>query len=268
MNAFEKALSDLTFRIPPQILEAVFVDPFRSWEARPRSLTEIIASSVVRPRVCVDVNLNGGGRVARIPLNKAERTQVDLYVQIFRIPKALTEGCSILSADSVSYMDITKLPAFGLASNAQNSQLLQGGQAVMDVHAAIPVISTARVTLIAENTIMVRDTITLPSDCWLNCRLMLDETLSNLQPTSYRHFSKLVELAVKSYIYNQFIVYTSEAELAGGQGLSQFRTTIESYADAEELYQDYLKTKWEKVNRMNDTEQFTKLTRLTIGGMR
>ena len=138
----------------------------------------------------------------------------------------------------------------------------------MDAMGSMPVTSTAYVQLIGENVVMVRDTVLLPANIYLRCLLENDSNMSHIQLKSYRDFSKLVELAVKAYIYNEYVITMDMGELYAGQQLGRFKEIIDNYADAEELYQTFLTERWEKVSLMNDRETWTRHLRLRMGGFR
>jgi hypothetical protein len=131
----------------------------------------------------------------------------------------------------------------------------------------IPITSTSDAYLIAENTIKITDVFTMPANAILRCTLENDEGLNNIQPRSYHDFFQLVEFAVKSHIYNELIVDIDMAELQGGQQLGIFKSIVEGYADAEQNYQDKLKS-WRAISLMNDTPAFHRFIKLTIGANR
>lgn len=267
MGPLSKCIDEVKFRIPRAILEAVFIKRAQHWRLTPASLDEHILNEVVRPRVLVDCNLVGGTEVF-IPLDGVPLERGNDYTTVYRIPKDKTQGRSIMSVLNITFSDPTKVSSYGVAAGAHNSIMMQAGQAVMDAMGSMPVTSTAYVQLIGENVVMVRDTVVLPANIYLRCLLENDENMSHLQLKSYRDFSKLVEYAVKAYIYNEYVIPMDMGELYGGQALGRFKEIIDSYADAEELYQDFLRDKWQKISLMNDREQHTRFLRLMMGGFR
>lgn len=267
--AVSKALDEVKFRINKRVLEKVFITRHQTgWRnPQPLSLDEQILREVIRPRVMVDCNLVGGTE-AIIDLNGLIADRANDYTSVYRIPKDKTQGRSIQSVLNITFSDPTKASSYGVAAGNQATSMLQAASSVMNAMGSIPITSTARVSLIGENVVMVRDTVVLPANIYLRCILENDEAMSHIQLKSYVHFSNLVTLAVKAYIYNEYIVEMDMGELHGGQSLGVFKTLIEGYADAEELYQTYLLEKWQKVALMNDVESYTRLLRSVIGGPR
>lgn len=270
MNPITKAVDEVKFRIPRDILKQIFQDKSYNWRSTPISIDEQILARVIRPRVLVDCNLVGGTE-ALISLDGADREVVDSYITIYRIPKDLTQNRSIMSVLSVAYMSSALGAGVAGLSNYKSCSVtptLVIGQAMMDAFGPIPQTSTARVTLIGENTVLIRDTIPPVGYGYLRCILANDENMSHIQMRSIPPFCKLVELAVKSFIYNEYIVPMDKGQLYGGQELGVFKQIIETYADSEELYQEFLREKWAAIAFMNDNESFTRFLKLNIGGNR
>lgn len=269
MMAVNKALDEVKFRINRRILEAVFIKRHqKGWkDPQPLSLDEQILREVIRPRVMVDCNLVGGVEDT-IDLNGLLAERTNDYTSVYRIPKEKTGGRSIQSVLNVTFANPNAASSMGMSPGGQNTALMMAGAAVMDAHSPIPVTSTARVTLIGENVVMVRDTVVLPANIYLRCILENDDQLSHLQLKSYRNFSDLVTFAVKAYIFNEYMVEMDMGELHGGQMLGVFKSTVEGYAEAEELYQEELRTKWQKVAFMNDEQSYGRFLRGIIGGNR
>lgn len=268
MNPVQKALDELKYEIPAAILEIAFKSPASfSWQRTPISLDEQIMNKVIRPRVMVDCNLVGG-TVQYISLDGLLFDRTDDFTTVYRIPKDRTQGRTILSAMNITFTSPDALNYAAGGGSQNGSTLMRLGQAMMDAHGTIPVTSTSKVSVIGENVIMARDFTIMPGYCFLHCMLGNDEHLSHIQLKSYHIFSRLVEYAVKAYIYNALYVEMDMGKLAGGQELGAIKSRVEEFKEANELYRDYLRTKWTKTSFMNDTEAWTRHIRRQVGGNR
>jgi hypothetical protein len=276
MNAIEKAIYDVTHsRIPKALLEKTFIGAAISWrEVAVVNLDEQIRSLVIVPRVLVDCDLVGGEQ-AVINLDGLSFFKPDDYQTVIKVPMSRTNQRTIMSALHVSflsqsvaaYMQGMNVSGTGYNSN-ENSATMNTAAGVISALDKIPVVSTAKVALVAENTILIRDIITMYPNCYLRCILANDSELANINHRSYPAFTKLVEYAVKAYIYNKLIIEIGEDELRGGQALGVFKTILDSYADAEQNYQDYLKTVWTKTAVANDQMTYERLIKVSVGGYR
>ena len=267
MDCVRYALANVKRIIPMDILRTVFTPVVNGYRDAMMDLDEQLMALVIRPHVLVDCNLVGGTEVF-IPLDGIPVYRQNDYTSIYRIPKDKTQGRSIMSVMNITFSDPTKVSSYGVAAGDQNTFMLQGAQAVMDAMGTIPVTSTAYVQLIGENVVMVRDTVVLPANIYLRCQLANNENMSHIQLRSFRPFAKLVEYAVKSYVFSQYIIQMDKGQLFGGQTIGRFKEVVDSWADAEELYQTFLTEKWTKIALMNDRESWTRQIRLTTGGFR
>lgn len=267
MNALRKALDDLKFVIPRPILDTVFVKRHTNFRTAAPSLDEQILNNVIRPRVYVDTNLVGGAEVL-VPLTGLQGEEVDTTDMVYRIPKKLTQNRTIMSVLNVTYVDANSMAAAGQYANCGVSAEQSMAQALLDAVSPLPLISTARVTIIGENVVLIRDSIRVPSNSYLRCIVAHDEAMSHIQPRSYKAFCKLVEYAVKSYIYNEYVIELDMGELRGGHNLGKFKDKIEEYSEAEELYDTYLREKWQKIAFQNDRESHNRFLKLIVGGPR
>lgn len=265
MDCVAHALASLRWTIPPEVINLVFSGSLYGYRAM-TGLDENIMATVIRPRVMFDANLVGGTEIF-IDLNGIPVERQNDYTSIYRIPKEKTDGRSIISVLNITFSDPSKVSSYGVAAGDQNTRMLQGFQSMMDAMGTIPVTSTAYVQLIAENTVMVRDTLVLPANIYLRCRLENDNTLSHVQLRNYAQFATLVEYAVKAYIYNQYTVRLDRAALSGGQDLSRVKEIIDEYKDSDQLYREYLH-KWAKISMMGDRETWQRMIRLQMGGPR
>lgn len=271
MNPIQKAIDEIKYSIPMEVLKMVFVQRSHRWRAAPSSIDEQIMALVVRPRVCVDCDLIGGTEVY-IPLAGLMVDRTDEMTSIYHIPKAMTQNRSITSVLNITFTDMTRLAnqiggVTGI-SGMQQSQFLQAGSAVMDSFGALPIASTARIQLIGENVVMVKDATLLPPNVFLRCVLANAENFEHLQLRSVRPFCLAVEYAVKAYIYNERIVAMDQAELSGGSALGRIKEIIDGYADANELYRTHLREVLEKVLLMNDQESWTRMLKSIVSGNR
>lgn len=266
MNCIQKALDELFRRIPNELLQLAFRDDLQQWRRAPVSINEKIMSKVIRPRVLLDADIVGGQTVI-ISLETLQPKFIDTFMMVYEIPLDLTNYRNIMSALSVGYMPYatsfsTMGGGLGTVNPQSMSDVMNAAQRVGDAMSNIPAVSNATVELIGENTILIRDQLRITNLYQLRCVLGHDQYLNNIQPRSYHVVCKLVELAVKSFIYNTMIIKIDQAYLQGGQELGRVKEIVDSYADSEQMYQDYLKEVFQAVSFMNnaaDHERFIKL---------
>lgn len=263
MNLVQQALNQLYYVVPRQVLEAAFIHPQPYSRRLPISLDTLIMDKVVRPRVMNDCNLVGGVETT-IPLGGIRPEIFEDYSIVYNIPKQLTEGRSITTVLHLTYGEA---PARALQMGSpNNSGMLSGAQSVVDGVGEIPVVSTADVRLIGENTVLIRGNLQLPTNVYLRCILEQDEAFSHIQPRSFPSFFKLVEYAVKAYIYNELGMRIDQSYLSGGVELGRIREVVDSYADANELYQTYMEEVWAKTSLLNDHESKWRHLKSITGG--
>jgi hypothetical protein len=266
-GAIQKALDEVKFRIPPEILEVVFNRPEKEWRTMPFSIDELITAKVIRPRVLVDCNLVGGKEMY-VPLDKLVPERADDFNIVYRIPKTLTGGRSINSVLNITYGDPNRLTNLSNMSTGTQGMTMQLGAAVMGAMGPVPLVSNARVELIAENTVLIRDTTMIVPNQYLRCVISNDKNLSDMPLRVYRAFATMVELAVKSYIYINFSIALDRGQLRGGMDIGKFKDFVEGYADSEELYQTYVTESWQKIALMMDVETWNRHLKRMIGGNR
>lgn len=267
MNALRKALDDIKFTVPRSILETVFVKRHANFRIAAPSLDEQILNSVVRPRVYIDTSLVGGVEVI-IPLTGLKGEEIDATDLVYRIPKRLTQNRTIMSVLNITYVDPQSMAAAGSFSSCGHNAEQSAMTHLLDAVTPMPMLSTGRINIIGENVILIKDSIRIPTNSYLRCVVGHDEAMSHIQPRSYKAFCKLVEYAVKAFIYNEYIIEVDLGELRGGHNLGKFKDIIEEYSDANELYETYLTEKWQKVSFQNDRESMTRWVKLLVGGPR
>lgn len=252
MNVMQEAVSRVRHVIPVEILDDAFIDPRHRGFGLPVSLDDQIISKVVRSRVMADMNLIGGIEMS-VPLDGLRADSYDAgRLSVYIIPKDRTQGRNIVNPLNVQFSRIGGYnnPVAPLNS----SQMLRTARGLMTTAQAAPITSTAKVRLIAENTVVVENSYAIQPNAFLRCIVEHDENLGGIQPTSFHVFFQLVEYAVKAYVYNALVMKIGQARLSGGQELGVYRDIVESYSDANQMYTEYLQETWAQTSLLNDDE--------------
>lgn len=235
------ALNHLKFEIPLIILNKVFIQRTERWRSQHVSINDRIMEEVIRPRVLQDCNIKYG-QMAVIDLSLCELMEDNgVYQKIYRVPKELTNGRSILSALEIGYNSQFMQQIGGQVSGVYNGSPLASATASLAAnHDNMTLSSTASVSLVGENIVMISDSMNFGTNMFLRVILENDERMSNMGYKIIPILKKLVTYAVKAYIYVTYLTEMDQAELFGGQELGTFKQTIESYSDANELYETLL----------------------------
>lgn len=270
LNPIDKAIADIKFAIPKQILKKVFLSNQSFWSPQNTSLEEQIKLLVIQAKVLPDCDIVGGTKVY-IPTSNIPREYTDQFTIIFRVPKTLTQGRTITSVLGMGYLEANSYAQY--AGGAQMNQCSinttsENALALFAANASVPVSSTAECTLVAENTVMVKDTLFIKPNGYLWCELANPTNLSNIQIRSLPYFSRLCVMAAKAFVYNEYIVQLDEGEIKGGHTLGVFRNIVESYSEALTEYNEFLTTTWASVAFMNDARSYTDYIRMQVGGRR
>lgn len=249
MNAINYALSVINKVIPEQILYLTFIENNDKIN-QVISLDERILTSVVRPRILVDCNIVGG-IMTKIPVAKCIITTLATNEFIIEVPKLLTNNKSIINV-----LSLVSNVNYGLTGYMQNdSQLLAAAYKMYNNVATEPVVQTSRLDLIGDNVVLVEDPNINLINGVLRVNIENNTNMENLNPRFYLHFSKLVELGIKSYIYNKMVIKLNQGYVYAGHELGTIKDTIDGYADAEEMYKEYLVNTFQKVSFMNQSER-------------
>jgi hypothetical protein len=146
--------------------------------------------------------------------------------------------------------------------------VLEAAAGLMQSNAAWTQVQTAYCTLVAENTVMVTNMNRVPGIAYLRCLVSHDPNLANI-PTHYSEvFSELCTLATKAYIYTNSIIPLDEGVISGGASLGRIREVVDSFADAGQMYREFLKERWRKAGIMANTAQHRRILRHTVGARR
>lgn len=268
MNMLQSTLDEVLFRIPEEVLNLAFMKEQRSWRRAPTNLNEEILNKVIKPRIMKRMSERGGQTVM---VNLKDITPIfnDRQVTVYRIPPHLLNNREIVCVLSASYlpsgMSFTGFGTqVGTVYPGGTSELTMLGTRIMDAASSLPIISTAQIDLVGHNTIMVRDQIKNVGMYQVRLQVTDDPYLNNIHPRSAMVLSKLFELGIKAYVYNKLIVKMDAGVLDMGQELGAFRNIVESYSDAEEMYQEWLRTKWGKIAFLNDEHRSNRHIRSMI----
>lgn len=270
-NPISYALSYIRRSIPIELLNLTYLvnQQFRVTTAE--SLDDRIRQEVIYPIVLTDCNLIGGVETT-LALDPSTREQVDLFTAIFRVPMTVTNHRRITAALSVGYGTATNNgfvsgAGAGFTSPSLNQNLVMGAASgVWASNTPIPLVSTARCVLIAENTVMVTDSIALPPVINLRCWLENEGDLTHIKPPSYIYFAQLVEHAVKANIWVKNKVYMDQGSQSGGSEIGAYKEIVEGYADSNQNYREFFDETWGQVTRFNDGESKNRKIRLAMGG--
>lgn len=270
MSAIMKAVDEIKREIDEEVLEIAFPQKFQGMYGVYESIDHRLLSEVIRPKVLVDCNLVGG-IITNVPLVGLVPMRPDVETMVFNIPKERTQNRSIMSVLSVGYLPYAgvhsanspgqQIPNVNLGYGSELSSL---AHRVFDSHRAVPATSTASVSLIAENVVLIKDPLRITSVYTLRCMLENDENLNNLSPRSWLDFSYLCILAVKAHIYRKLRRQLDRGYLEGGQELGAIKEIVMEYSDASEQYRTYLKEVWAEVAAHTDQETNERLIRIQI----
>jgi len=269
MNAITKALSDIKYRIPRKVLENTFINT-RGFEFTNNrlavSLDHRIRQEVIDGRVLPDINLVGGQEIA-VKLDVVAPERLPDFKTVWRIPLSQTNNQTITRVYSIVQGRGTNSLA-GSINNTDNGNVIsKAAQGMLATLQPISGLSEHDIKLVGENTILITKDFPVHNNMYLRCVVENDPELNNLPPTAIPKFSKLVELAVKSYVYNTLIINMDKAVLEGGRELGVLSSVVENYSDAEEMYQEFLEEQWRKIAFMSDPETHKRHLKRVTGGL-
>lgn len=261
MNAINKALNEIKFNIPREILDIAFKEYDVYNYNKIVSLDEKIMSKVIRPRVLVDCNLISGINM-EVDLTHANVSRLPTTMEyIIEIPKKYTNGKSILMPLEL----ICNVYYTNTFPGVNSSPLVAGANNMYMNLATHNIIQTSRLELIGENTILVHDTGMVIVNGILRCRVEYDSNMSSLPPTAYLDFGQLCILAVKAYIYNNCKIQLDKGYITGGHELSSISEIIDGYSDANEQYVEHLKTTMRKILYITQSVNLNRFIKMKFG---
>jgi hypothetical protein len=271
-SPFQFALMEIRNNIPPEVLQRAFGDAGRRFSAVPVDIDSIITQNVIKSRVMAHANLIGGTQVM-INLSGYPRQVPDERSSLYHVPPEALQGREIVSPHSVSYGYGYSIaysnynPYFDQMQSAGcgNAGILTAANQLYSAMANLPIVETARVTLIGTNQVLIQDQVRIPDRVYLRATLTHDAQMANIQSASWGTFAKLCVYATKAWIYNYYLVPLNRGAIEGGFELGVIKDVIDGYSDANELFLTYLEETWNKTSRMNDHETHLRHVRNLMG---
>lgn len=241
MNAINKALNEIKFNIPEEILNIAFLEYGGVNINKVISLDERIMNAVIRPRCLVDCNMVSGIDM-KIDLCNVVVNRLYNGEHILEIPKTVTQGKSILAPLEIvcNVVYTNTFPAINLSPMINVASIMYNNLATHNV------IQSSKLELIGENTVLVHDPSIIILNGVLRCRVEFDSNMSSLPPSGFLHFGNLCVLATKAYIYRHCKVKLDQGYIQTGHELSVITDIVESYADANEQYYEFLNGRMRK----------------------
>lgn len=267
MDLITKAIQEVKFRVPRAILKLAYEGPSR-WKNAPLGLDEQIRRKTIMARVFVDANIVGGETIL-VDMEGLEAVKLDEFNYVFHIPPERVNSRTIMTALSVNYLQYNT-PANNFVPGVVGSKpvnindVTNAASKAMASRSSIPITGSADCYVVGHNSVLVRNYLVRSSIKQLKCVVTSDEQLSNISIRSSPDFSKLCELAVKSFVYNELVVALDRGYLERGQELGVIKSKIDEYADAEENYQTFLIENWSVQATINDRLEYESLLSLQI----
>lgn len=266
MNPVVYGLKQVRQEIPKEVLDKIFLSNVDHRFRQATSVDTQIRTKVIEQRVLPDCNLVGGTEVY-IDLSGLQREAVDPYTWIYRIPKERTQGRTITTVLSIGYGQGIPVGVGYMSPVRNNNALMDAAAGLLSSNSPIPMVSTAEIQLVGENTVMISNALTLPATAYLRCWLENDSNFNHLQPASYKDFAKLITLATKAYIWVNAQIPMDKSFIFAGNELGRFTQVVDSYSDANEQYETHFNEVWKKVAVFNDPVAIKRYHKTIMGGL-
>lgn len=260
MNAIDDTIRNLKYTIPEEILEIAFLE-YADVNHRMISLDERIKATIILGRVIRDCSRTEGVQVM-IDVNRCIVNQLERGEYLIKVPKELTEGRSIVDVLSLT-SNVYYTNIGGLTPNG-NSILTYSNKMYSNT-ASANFQQTARMELVGDNLIYVYDPTILVNRTVIRANVEYDDNLTNMHPTVFPVFNRLVELATMSYIHNKLKINLDKGYIYAGYDLSVIREIVDSYSDAEQMYKEYLTTRFAPGAFSTQKEKMARYVKAMLG---
>ena len=259
MDAISKALIDIKFAIPREVLDLAFIKRHQYYTAEFISVDKLIMNNVIEAKILPDLNVVRGQEIS-IDLSECEMMTVspDAFriETVIKVPPRILNGRNIISPLQISL-------EYGPTNSGGNSYITQIAEAAVNSKSAPTGFTTTDLELIGNNTILVHENVPLVIG-YLSVMIENDKNMNNLNPSYYNTFGDLCILATKAYIYNTLVVDLNKGLIIGGRELSVIKDIIDGYSSAYEDYRTMLKEIMGKILFMNDDKSYSKFIQMSV----
>lgn len=272
MNLIKMAIDKVKYSIPRPLLKEAFASVsynptqrrFMTGQHTNISIDQMIEDVVIRDRVKVDLDLCSGVETT-IDISNYAAEYIDDYNTVYRLDEEILGGRVLTNVYEILYGDGSTRHHDG-ERPCGSSPMTGAAAGMLNVHMPMPKVSSARVSIIAHNTILVSDTVRTPYRLYLKCQVAHEKSMSNLSPAYAHVFFNLVRLATQAYVYNSLVINVDEAVVRSGVEIGRFREKLDEYSDSFSLYEEYLQEEWKQVAIMNSKETYDAIKMLVVGG--
>jgi len=251
MDALTHALKHIKHTIPPTILS----DTFLRGDALDIE-TEIL-DKVFKDRVIEDIGLHGYS-ISNLSATKAKIVYQDNAQTVVQYSLKDLDHRQIIAVyglyDLRGMVDLTAINNLSV-----KPEVTAGMMPIANIHCRVQ----------GKNTILINNDsfLHLTPEKFFRVDLIDTNDLNTKSPKTIILFSKILEQAVKAYIYNNSDIKGQLQAQFGGTELPAIHDRISEYSNAEENYQELLQNKWGKVTLMEDGQTQEKLLRLQLSGV-
>jgi hypothetical protein len=247
-NVINNLLKDLYRKVPMEILNEAF---YRLRKESNRSLDALIKEYIIVDVVLSNCNLYAG-KVKNIVLYQQYGKDIDdtmLHAAmsgnygVYAIPPEARENRPIVAVLDVAYP--TTMAIYGTFPNigVTGRSVANGIDEMLSSFTHEPAYVTPTPMLIDGDAgiIQLSPPASLHVDWILSCMLAYDKEFTNISLNMLNPLKNMVEYAAKSFIYNELIIKINQGYLQSGLQLESVRSMIESYADANEKFDEALR---------------------------
>lgn len=232
-------LKDIYLRIPTEIL----IEAFEPHNQR-KSLDGIIKENIIVDIVLRKCNIFTG-KLSKIHL-RSEWIQNNVNSTIYQNLLILDGLVYVIPPEAREFRDISYIIGvgvpFGLGTDFQSysdTSFTRVTHEVIDSNTRNMNYYIPQAKLVTKNTVVLE--CDYHYDWILTCLLKFDEDFTNLTPGAIPYLCDMAVHATQMFIYNKLKIKIDQAYIIGGNELGAFKEIIDSYADAEEKFNEALK---------------------------